>query len=75
MINLAIHFVPLPKITSESELETLAAVYRFLIQSHENRKATVSGNCGKREVGKNDTSADPSGSEISDSESSRQHAG
>jgi hypothetical protein len=41
--DLRISYLPLPDATPESELEALAAVYSFLIQSHVNREAATTG--------------------------------
>ena len=49
--NLRISYRPLPDATPQSELEALAAVYSFLIQSHENRKAAATGGGNDQEKG------------------------
>jgi hypothetical protein len=41
--DLGISYCPLPNAIPESELETLAAIYSFLIQSHANREAATTG--------------------------------
>jgi len=62
--DLHISYRPLPTATPESELEALAAVYSFLIRSHENRKAAATGGGDDQEIGgeNNRTPGSPSGS-------------
>ncbi len=49
--------------TPEAELEVLARVYLFLIQSHENRNA-ASGGCANMPGGESNRSKAPSGSGV-----------
>ena len=64
MSNPAIRYRPRLDATPEAELEVLAAVYSFLIQGHENRKAAISGDCAEKQGGENDKSTAPSGSGV-----------
>jgi hypothetical protein len=61
MSNRVISYHPRLDATPEAELEVLAAVYSFLIQGWENRKAGSSG-CADNEGGENNQSKAPSGS-------------
>jgi hypothetical protein len=49
--DLHISYCPLPDATPESELEALAAVYSFLIQSHANREAAATDGGNDQEQG------------------------
>lgn len=57
----AISYRPHLDATPEVELEVLARVYRFLIQSHENRNAAASVGCADNKGGGNNQSKAPSG--------------
>jgi hypothetical protein len=59
--DLRISYCPLPDATPESELEALAAVYSFLIQSHENRKAANLSGDDQEKVGDDDRMPGPLG--------------
>jgi hypothetical protein len=59
--DLRISYRPHLDATPEAELEVLARVYRFLIQSHENHKAASVG-CADNKGGENNQSKAPSGS-------------
>jgi hypothetical protein len=59
--DLRISYRPLDA-TPEAELEVLTRVYRFLIQSHENREAAASGGCVDNKGGESEQSKAPSGS-------------
>ena len=48
--DLRINYLPHPDATPQSELEALTAVYSFLIQSHENRKAAATGGGNDEEI-------------------------
>jgi hypothetical protein len=60
--DLRISYRPHLDATPEAELEVLAGVYSFLIQSLENRKAAASGGCSDDKGGENNQSKAPSGS-------------
>jgi hypothetical protein len=62
MSNPAIRYRPRLDATPEAELEVLAAVYSFVIQRHENRKAAFSGGCVDTKGGESEQSMAPSGS-------------
>jgi hypothetical protein len=62
MSDPAIRFDPLPDATPEAELEVLAAVYSFLIQSLENRNTAFRGGCADNKGGESEQSKAPSGS-------------
>jgi len=62
MSNPVISYRPRLEATPDAELEVLAAVYSFVIQRHENRKATFSGGCTDYEGGENNQSWAPPGS-------------
>jgi hypothetical protein len=59
--DLHIRYRPRLDATPEAELEVLARIYRFLIQSHENQKAASVG-CADNRGGENNQSKAPSGS-------------
>jgi hypothetical protein len=61
MSNRVITYHPRLDATPEAELEVLARVYGFLIQSHENRNA-ASGGCADNKGGESEQSKAPSGS-------------
>jgi hypothetical protein len=56
----AIRYRPRLDATPEAELEVLAAVYSFVIQRHENRKAAASGGFADKKGGERDQSKAPS---------------
>ena len=58
----AIRYRPRLDATPESELEVLAAVYSFVLQRHENRKAAFRGGCVDNKGGESDQSKASSGS-------------
>jgi hypothetical protein len=60
--DLRISYRPHLDATPEAELEVLAAVYSFLIQRHENRKAAFRGGCVDNKGGESEQSKAPSGS-------------
>ena len=62
MSNRVISYHPRLDATPEAELEVLARVYRFLIQSHVNRNAAASGSCADTKGGENNQSKAPTGS-------------
>ena len=62
MSNPAISYRQRLDATPEAELEVLARVYSFLIQSHENRNAASSGGCTDNKGGECAQSKVPSGS-------------
>ncbi len=62
MSNPAIRYRPHLDATPETELEVLAAVYSFLIQSRVNRKAAFRGGCVDNKGGESEQSKAPSGS-------------
>jgi hypothetical protein len=62
MSNPDISYRPRLDATPEAELEALAAVYSFLIQCRENRKAVVSGGCADTQGGQSKESRTPLGS-------------
>jgi hypothetical protein len=61
MSNPAIRYRPRLDATPEAELEVLAAVYSFVIQRHENRKAAFRGGCVDNKGGESEQSKAPSG--------------
>jgi len=62
MSNPAIRYRPRLDATPEAELEVLAAVYSFVIQRHENRKAVFRGGRVDNKGGESEQSEAPSGS-------------
>jgi hypothetical protein len=60
--DLHISYRPHLDATPEAELEVLAVVYSFLIQSHVNRTAAASGGCADNKGGESAQSKAPSGS-------------
>ena len=60
--DLRIRYRPCLDATPEAELEVLAAVYSFLIQSLENRNAAFRGGCADNKGGESEQSKAPSGS-------------
>jgi hypothetical protein len=62
MSNPAIRYRPRLDATPEAELEVLAAVYSFVIQRHENRKAAFRGGCVDNKGGESEQSKTSSGS-------------
>ena len=59
--DLRINYRPHLDATPEAELEVLAAVYSFLLQSHEKRKAAFRGGCVDNKGGESEQSKAPSG--------------
>jgi hypothetical protein len=62
MSNRVISYHPRLDATPEAELEVLARVYGFLIQSHENRDAASGGCADNKKGGESEQSKAPSGS-------------
>jgi hypothetical protein len=60
--DLRISYRPHLDATPEADLEVLARVYQFLIQSHENRNAAASVGCADNKGGGNNQSRAPQGS-------------
>ncbi len=59
MSNPCIIYSPRPDAVPESEVNTLANVYRFILESHGKKKASRSGGPDDAEEPKNDRTAKP----------------
>src|SRR5215207_9091563 len=57
LVLLRISYRPLPDVTPESELEVLAAVYSFLIRSHENRRVVAADGDDQQKGGEEENCA------------------